>query len=375
MLARGARPACLRSRGQATIPGSLCARRAAPRRRVVGVRAAKAPEDGDKQAKCADRVAYGAWTRLPRPRRREGRRRGRAPPRSARAPPAARRPRVRTRPPAPPGQAAALARMPRPLSAPRAAAGPHGPRPRRASRTGGPPGWRDAAHTRRGRAPAMQRSAPPARRPRRPTLPSYLAPPRFQDLVAKQLETLKEAGMTAQQARATLKVRPAAGRRGRGDASAAGARLVASGPRLPPLLVLPTPRAAALPPPPPPPQTWAEMGAKNEQELRELLARRSRKTVGTLSLQVRALGAAAAGSPQHRGAAATAHNAGPCQAPTHPTAPPLPKQTPSLASTWCAPWGPLSSAPTWGRWISPASSPSSCWRTSEVGRGGWRWHC
>lgn len=60
---------------------------------------------------------------------------------------------------------------------------------------------------------------------------------KFQDLVAKQLETLKEAGMTAQQARATLK-------------------------------------------------TWAEMGAKNEQELRELLARRSRKTVGTLSLQL-----------------------------------------------------------------------------------------
>ncbi|GBF88866.1 hypothetical protein Rsub_01365 [Raphidocelis subcapitata] len=60
---------------------------------------------------------------------------------------------------------------------------------------------------------------------------------RFEELVSKQLEALKTSGMSPQQARQTLK-------------------------------------------------TWAEMGAKNEKELRELLFKRSLKSVSTLATQL-----------------------------------------------------------------------------------------
>lgn len=59
---------------------------------------------------------------------------------------------------------------------------------------------------------------------------------KFEELVAKQLEALKKSGMSPQQARQTLK-------------------------------------------------TWADMGAKNEKELRELLAKRSLKPVASLAAQ------------------------------------------------------------------------------------------
>ncbi|KIY97717.1 hypothetical protein MNEG_10247 [Monoraphidium neglectum] len=66
---------------------------------------------------------------------------------------------------------------------------------------------------------------------------SLPSPNRFEQLVAKQLEALKERGMSPQAARLTLK-------------------------------------------------TWAELGAKNEKELKDLLLKRSLKPVSTLGAQL-----------------------------------------------------------------------------------------